>query len=145
VDLNLVKHAIRIAGVIWCVTLGAQAALAQATPPPRPTPTPINETPPARSTPTVVETPSRATPTSANLTPPPRATPTSTQAAPSRLEHEKSSEPPTPVATPALLPVSGFAPPDARHAPEPWWALAGVGMACLGAGILVHCRRQRPE
>ena len=150
VELNIVKHAIRIVGVILCVALGAQAALAQATPPPRSTPTPIDRSTPVRSTPTVAP-PSRATPTSVNESPPPRATPTSIQVTPSRSKEKSPESTPigtpvaTLVATPALLPVSGFATPDARPAPEPWWVWAGFGMVCLGFGILVHRRRQRPE
>ena len=144
-DPKLLKHAFWIAGVIMCVSLGAQAALAQqATPPPRPTPTPIAQTtPPPRSTPTVVETPSRPTPTSSSETPPSRVTPTTTQAARSKPE-DKSPES-TPIATPVFLPVSGAATPDARDAPALWWVLAGFALACLGLGISLHLRRHRPE
>jgi hypothetical protein len=146
VKLNILKHAIRMAGVILCVALGAQAALAQGTPPPRPTPTPIERSTPVRITPTVAP-PSRATPTSVNETPPPRATPTSIQVTPSQSKEKSPESTPiaTPIATPALLPVSGVAAPDAKLAPEPWWILAGLGLVCLGFGILVYRRRQRPE
>jgi hypothetical protein len=148
---NILKHALRIAGVIMCVSLGAQVTLAQATPPPRPTPTPIDQSTPVRSTPTLVETPSRPTPTSSYETPPPRATPVTTQVARSRPEDRSPESTPvatpvaTLVATPALLPVSGVATPDARYELEPWWVLSGFGMACLGLGISLHRRRHRPE
>jgi hypothetical protein len=140
----LSKCALWIAGVILCVALGAQAALAQATPPPRATPTPITQdTPPPRSTPTVVETPSRPTPTSSSEIPPPRATPTKAQAAHPKPE-DKAPES-TPIATPAFLPVSGAAGPAAAAGSAPWWALAGFALAGLGLGSALHRRRQRRE
>jgi hypothetical protein len=141
---KLSKHALWIVGVIMCVTLGAQAALAQATPPPRSTPTSIpQDTPPPRSTPTVVETPSRATPTSSGEVPPPRATPTSAQGAHPKPEGKAPES--TPIATPVFLPVSGAATPDAISAPTPWWVLAGFALACLGLGISLLRRRHRSE
>jgi hypothetical protein len=138
----LSKCALWIAGVTICVALGAQAALAQATPPPRATPTPItHDTPPPRSTPTVVETPSRPTPTSSSEVPPPRVTPTKAQAA--HPKPEDTAPESTPIAAPAFLPVSGAATPAAAADPAPWWALAGFALA--GLGIALHRRRQRRE
>lgn len=143
-DLKFSKHALWIAGVIMCISLGAQAALAQATPPPRSTPTPVGQTtPPPRSTPTVVDTPSRPTPTSSSETPPSRVTPTTTQAARSKPE-DKSPES-TPVATPVFLPVSGAATPGAGYAPALWLVLAGFALTCLGLGISLRRRRHRSE
>ncbi len=150
--LKLLKHALWIAAVSMCVSLGAQAALAQATPPPRATPTSINE-PPPRSTPTPVgstatpvETPSRPTPTSSGELPPPRPTPTTSQAArPQPKDKAPESTPVAMPATPAVLPVSGAATPDPTYVPALWWALAGLAMVCLGLGFLLYRRRHRPE
>jgi hypothetical protein len=134
-----------------CVT---HAALAQATPPPRPTPTGSDQGTPARSTPTPLGTPGsdgtpvRHTPTSigtpgSNGTPM-RPTPTASTVVPptARPKPEKDQPEATPLPTPYLLPVTGVGRNTGTHSLTGLIVLTALGLVSCGLGVLLYRWRQ---
>ncbi len=139
-SLNFSKHAIHAALVVVGVAITAQIVFAQSTPPPRATPTLINQSTPARSTPTPLGTPDangtplRPTPTTASAIPA-RATPTR-QAKPEKKQPEA-----TPAATPELLPTSGAPDLPAPSGQAP--LLVAIGLVIIGGGLSAVAYRRR--
>jgi hypothetical protein len=160
ISKHMIWTAVWIISVVCVMLLGlttvTREAFAQATPPPRPTPTSSDQATPVRSTPTPLdtplsnETPVRLTPTPldtpASTETPQRPTPTLSTVVPpptAQPKPEKDQPEPTPLPTPYLMPMSGVDRAADTNSREFLIVSTVLSIVGCGLGVSLLSRRRR--